>query len=130
MNKRSFVLGIFVSLLLVGRSEDVQAQRPTRYYPARPILSPYLPYGRFSPTGLRNFYIPIRPATRPYQESVLQSQATHRSQLRQTLIDKRRIAEVVDKRLRERTTTGAGQPSAAAQFMDTSHFYSSAPHHR
>ncbi len=127
MKKRYFVWGLLAALLIIGSSSEAQAQRPAHYYPARPTFSPYLFYRQFNATGLPNYYTQIRPANRFYQEFVARSRAAPRIEARQTLIGERHVAEIVENQLRQRATTGIGQPSIPAQFMDTSHYYPATP---
>lgn len=123
MNKRYFVWGLFAALLLIGSSESAQAQRPAHYYPARPVFSPYLYYGQFNSTGLPNYYTQVRPQTTFYRDFLSRAHAAPRALDRQSLMGERQVAEIVENQLRQRLTTGIGQPSVQARFLDTSHFY-------
>lgn len=116
----AFALGL---VFVVAVSPKTQAQRPARFYPARPTFSNFLLYRQLNGTGLPNYYSFIRPSTQ-YRDFLRRSnRPTARD--RTTLSVEQEVARALESQLRQRVSTGIGQPSVPAQFNDTSHFYPS-----
>ena len=105
---------------VIGMSDTAEAQRPGHFFPARPTFSSYLLYRQVNNTGIPNYYSYVRPAN---QNRTLRPATINSTSRRQALSIEDEVAKVLESQLRQRVTTGIGQPSVAAQFGDTSHFY-------
>ncbi len=121
MRKINLVCLLLAALFVIAASQETHAQRPAHYYPARPTFSTYLLYRQLNSTGIPNYYSYVRPATQ-YRDFLTRSEARDNSS-RQTLSLEGEVARVLDSQLRQRATTGIGQPSVPARFNDTTHFY-------
>lgn len=121
MRKIKLVCLPLAVLLLTAMAQESHAQRPAHYYPARPTFSAYLLYRQFNGTGIPNYYQYVRPE-RSFSDYVTRNppQLANR---RQVLTVQQQVEQVLDTQLRQRLTTGIGQPSVPAQFGDTSHFF-------
>lgn len=118
-----FLLGM---LFVGGMADSAQAQQPSHYYPARPTFSTYLLYRQFNATGVPNYYQYVRPSTQ-YRDFLTRRPPSTAGSRRQTLSVEQQVATALENQLRQRSTTGIGRPSVAAQFNDTSHFYPPTP---
>lgn len=58
------ILAILLLLGLTAMPEVAHAQRPQRYQPARPTVSPYLNLLRANPSSVPNYYSFVRPQQR------------------------------------------------------------------
>lgn len=120
MNARFLAGYAMAGLLVVGFCCQAQAQRPTHYYPARPTFSPYLLYGQLNTTGVPNYYSYVRPSVQ--FRDYLQRPAPQGDPRTQVLTQDR-LETALENQLRQRPTTGIGQPNVPARFMESSHFY-------
>ena len=125
LNGGRLFLCAVAGLLMALACQDVQAQRPAQYYPARPTFSPYLLYKQVNLTGIPNYYSYVRPAT-AFQDFVTRAPTVYRQAPRETLINEQAVARVIQQELRERTTTGIGAAAVPAVYGNYSHFYSTA----
>lgn len=121
MRKINLVCFLVAAFMVIAVCQETQAQRPAHYYPARPTFSTYLLYRQLNSTGIPNYYQYVRPATQ-FRDFLSRSQARTTS-ARQTVSVEGQVAEILDKQLRQRATTGIGQAAVPARFNDTSHFY-------
>lgn len=119
MRKINLACCVMVALFVTAMAEQTHAQRPAHYYPARPTFSTYLLYRQFNATGIPNYYSYVRPETQ-YRDFLTRPT---RDYGRQTLTVEQEVSRVLETHLRQRTSTGIGQPAMSAQFGDTSHFY-------
>jgi hypothetical protein len=111
---------------LLMTSATAWAQRPAHYYPLHAPLSPYLYYSAINTTGLPNYYTYIRPAQR--FQSYLERRPTDLARLETRVrLDESRVAEMIQRHLEVRETTGLGAPATPATFMDYSHYFSRPP---
>ena len=124
MTRQRFLWAILAGLFVIAISDSAEAQRPAHYYPARPTFSPYLFYRQFNATGLPTYYTQIQPANRYYQDFISRSHVAPRIQARTPLLSEQ-VTEILENQLRQRPTTGVGQPAVPAQFMNTSHYFQS-----
>ncbi|MFK8111290.1 MAG: hypothetical protein AB8B91_03785 [Rubripirellula sp.] len=121
---------LFAAMLTIAMADTAEAQRPGHYYPARPTFSTYLLYRQFNATGVPNYYQYVRPASQ-YRDFLSRSQPQNGGgSRRQQLSVEQQVASALENQLRQRTTTGIGQPSVPAQFNETSHFYPRTPNRR
>ncbi len=126
MRKINSACCLLAAVMVIGMAQSARAQRPAHYYPARPAFSSYLLYRQLNATGIPNYYSYVRPATQYRDFLARNPQAPNEG--RQTLMRvEREVARVVETQLRQRTTTGIGQPSVPAQFGEMSHFYPRSP---
>ena len=121
MRKINLVCLLLAALFVIAACQQTHAQRPAHYYPARPTFSTYLLYRQINTTGIPNYYSYVRPETQ-YRDYLSRSQARSNSS-RQTLSVEGEVSRILDSQLRQRASTGIGQPSIPARFNDTSHFY-------
>ena len=111
------------ALLVIVSSQGASAQRPRKFQPARATFSPYLLYSQFNGTGIPNYYSYVRPA-RDARDFVQRVQSVSQRQPLTTDIEQA-VDSALDEKLRQRQTTGSGQPFMPALFNDRSHFYPS-----
>ncbi len=121
MRKIKLVCFGLAVLLVTAMAQESHAQRPAHYYPARPTFSAYLLYQQFNGTGIPNYYQYVRPETQ-FRDFIVRNPAVLADR-RQVLTVEQQVQQVLQTQLRQRVTTGIGQPSIPAQFGDTSHFY-------
>ena len=124
MNPRIRILCLIaVIVATVSFCSSAQAQRPAHYYPARPTFSPYLLYRQVNATSIPNYYTYVQPARSVYQDSFVSSREAPRIQRQQTLLRQDEVNQIIEGRLGLRVSTGVGQPSQAATFLNTSHYF-------
>ncbi len=121
MKKLHLLAFTFGFVLVFASSQAAQAQRPATYYPARQTFSNFLLYRQLNGTGIPNYYSYVRPANQ--NRDFLNRISRPVVGQRQSLSVEQEVARALDTQLRQRVTTGIGQPSVPAQFGNTSHFY-------
>jgi hypothetical protein len=103
--------GVAILLLLTGVAQaQGPRNRPARYEPYRPVISPYLFLSRPSVGGVPSYYAWVKP-----QFDLAQ---------RQQYVD--RQFQAIDRQLLRAQQMGAGVPSRGGTFLDYSHFYPAA----
>ena len=121
MRKINLVCLVLVTLFVVAASQKAQAQRPAHYYPARQPFSQYLLYRQVNSTGIPNYYSFVRPATQ-FRDFVSRSRPeTARRQTVNAVGNE--VRDVLQSQLRQRPTTGIGQPAIPATYGETLQFY-------
>ena len=120
---RTIASCLLACLALAVTTQEAQAQRPAHYYPARPTFSTYLLYRQFNGTGIPNYYQYVRPAQTFRDFLVRNPPSTQRQQDNSLMTIRNEVTKTIESQLRQRATTGIGQPSIPAQFGETSHFY-------
>ncbi len=108
--------------VMATAASSAQAQRPAHYYPSRPTFSPYLLYRQLNLTGIPNYYSYVQPATQ-YRDFLIRGQTRPAAARRESLIGAREIANMVERRLEQRPSTGIGAPAIPARYGDYSHYY-------
>ena len=121
MRKIYLVCFAAVALMMTAFAQESQAQRPAHFYPARPTFSSYLLYRQFNGTGIPNYYQYVRPETE-FRDYVTRNPPVLANR-RQVLTVEQRVDQVLDSQLRQRLTTGIGNPSVPGQFNNTGHYY-------
>lgn len=125
MKKINLTCCLLAAMLVTAMTQDAQAQRPAQYYPAKPTFSTYFLYRQLNGTGIPNYYSYVKPATQ-YRDFLTRAQPM-REEARTTLSVEGEVSRILDSQLRQRSTTGIGQPAYPAQFGETSHFYPRTP---
>ena len=125
MNK--YLIPAWFSLLFAVEG-SVQAQsHPSHFVPARPTISPYFAYSAVNTTGLPNYYTYIQPLQQHTQiAAAFTDPRVSLGYENRAVLTERSIAELLDRQLRQRVTTGGGAPSTAATFQTYSHYYPTA----
>lgn len=102
---------------------NVQAQRPMRYQPARPVLSPHLLYRQLDTTGVPNYYVHVRPATEATQQNLSKNYRPSAVGSRPPQMHRVSVGVSGRSGLPNRHLRSGEYRSVAAGFMNTSQFY-------
>lgn len=119
--RRAFFAAV-IAVASFGYEQAAMAQSSAQYIPPRPAISPYFAYSAVNTTGLPNYYTYIRPAqqARTFFEKEQANRARDEARL---ILDERRLDDLSQRRVDQRSTTGTGTTAVAGAFQQYSHYY-------